>query len=200
MSSNSKSLSSKIRSLRAKNAAKKIQRGFRTRKRDLVVEDFMQNPRNPFLNYAVAAKSESRRVMPPGKIALFFAKLLNNHGQTARKVSGNLHNMTPLHKAKVELLNIVGTEEFIYFDGEILINGEEPTRRIDPRNFGPLRRVEEEDDNDIEGEMRYEFIFENVEIHVNVADGSDLQHRLHDVYDILKPLVPQRRLHGSRRR
>jgi len=88
------------------------------------------------------------------------------------------------------LMEIAQSEEFKDADGTVEFNGEETSRSIPPWNFGPLIKVEEEDHNDMEDVMRYEFIFENVKIIVDADYDSDLQLSLNEVYEILENLVP----------
>lgn len=199
MSSNSKSLSKKIRSLQQKNAAKKIQRGFRTMKKRKNLELFMQNPRNPLLNFGFAAKASRKN--PSGKptaMSVLMSNLLNDNMSWGRHISSFSDPLTPLHRAQIDLMDIAQTKEFKDEGGTVTVRDDEVTHRIDPKNFGPLVRVEEEDDNDEEDKMRYEFIFKNVEIIVSVDNDSKIASKLNEVYQILEPLVPKRKFSMKR--
>jgi len=185
--------------LRQKNAAKKIQRGFRTMKKRENLELFMQNGRNPLLNVAYAAKASRRIGRNPRASSVFMANLLNKNKPFARHISSFSDPLTPLHRAQIDLMDISQTKEFADEGGTVTVGDDEVTRRIDPKNFGPLVRVEEEDDNDSD-KMRYEFIFKNVEIIAYVDYDSELQVKLNELYEILEPLVPKRKFSMRRSR
>jgi len=179
---------------REKHAIKKIQKRFRSRKRERDMDLFMQNNRKPLLEYGNVARDAmaSRSAMNASNsvIPLFFANVLNKNKQWGRQIASHLDSV-PLNEAKIKLMEIAQSEEFKYVNGIVEFNNEETTRSIPPWNFGELINVDKEDHNDMEGVMRYEFIFEHVKIFVNVDYDTELQLRLNEVYEILEKLVPE---------
>jgi len=203
------SLSRKVQLLREKNAAKKIQRGVRTRRNEI----FIKNPRNPLINYGTASRRARDDSISMNKSALLFSNLFNPHKQWGEQILPFIDTKTPLERAKIDLANIVANlpnlqeeqeEQEEYTTASVKIRGEEydyaPFPRLHPRDFGKLVEVQEEEDQDSYGQNWYEFEFENVIIFVNAFDDSSLQGRLQEIYEILKPLVPPRRVIRRRTR
>jgi len=122
-----------------------------------------------------------------------------------KQISTFIDTKTPLERAKIDLANIVAKlpnlqEEYTTASVIIGINEylDAPFPRLHPWDFGALVEVKEEEDQDSDDQNWYQFEFTNVTIYVNAFDESSLQRKLQEIYEILEPLVPPRRL--TRRR
>ena len=193
MYSNSRSLSRKARLLREKNAAKKIQRGVRTRRRNLKNARFIENPRNPLINYGTASRRATRDPKNITKTGLLFSNLLNPRKQWGKQISTFIDTEKPLERAKIDLANIVANlpnlqEE--YTDASVKIGREEhdyaPFPRLHPWDFGALVKVQEEEDQDSDDQNWYQFEFEKVTIYVNAFDESSLRGKLQEIYENIR--------------